>query len=64
MCEMNYHTAIVIFFYWRGVLGREERLFRKSYFLKGCSLERGRLSESGRSLDHLRVINEKIPLQK
>ena len=55
MCEMNYHTDIVIFFYWssRGVLGREERLFRKSYFLKGCSLERGRLSESERSLDHL-----------
>ena len=52
---MNYRTDIVIFLwgggggaYWGGAVIREEHLFRKSYFLEG------RLSESGRSLDHLR----------
>ena len=46
---MNYHTDIVIFLLEGGgggggggsALSREERLFRKSYFLKGRSLERG-----------------------
>ena len=39
---MNYHTDIVIFFLGGGggLIG-EGRLFRKSYFLEGRSLEKG-----------------------
>ena len=61
---MNCHTDIVISFYWRGVLSRaclEERLFRKPYFLKGCSLERGALTGEWALIRSFTVINPKIP---
>ena len=47
---MNFRTNVVNFLggrllerdgYWRGALIREGRLFRNSYFLEGCLLERG-----------------------
>ena len=72
---MNYDTDIVIFFwggggggggggeggaYWRSALSREERLFRKSYFLKGRSLESGLIGEWA-LIRSFTIINPSIP---
>ena len=45
---MNYHTDTVNFFFWGGALISKVLVFGRAFFREG------RLSESGRSLDHLR----------